>query len=138
MDQWLGFVEQNLKPPTVKRYREAVRIYITPELGSKKLHKLDALTIQQMYADKARGGLSASTVNLVHAVLSSSLGRAVKWQLLNTNIMTNVDAPRIPHKEIEVQPYRSTGVALSSHTEALYSLVDTCLKHWRTWWGTAW
>jgi hypothetical protein len=50
MDRWLTFAEQNLKPATVKRYREAIEIHRKASLGDKKLHKLDALTVQAIYA----------------------------------------------------------------------------------------
>src|SRR5215217_2041372 len=72
MDRWLTFAEQNLKPATVKRYREAIKIYINPCLGDRKLHKVDALTVQDMYSRMLRGGLTPATVNLVHSVLSSA------------------------------------------------------------------
>src|SRR5215212_4845042 len=58
MDRWLTFAEQNLKPATVKRYREAIEIYIKASLGDKKLHNLDALTVQDMYASMQQSGLS--------------------------------------------------------------------------------
>jgi hypothetical protein len=31
MDRWITFAEQNLKPATVKRYREAIEIHIKPK-----------------------------------------------------------------------------------------------------------
>jgi integrase len=121
MAEWIVFAEQNLKPATVKRYREAVKIYIEPELGSKMLSAVDARTVQQMYSQMLSSGLSASTVNLVHAVLSSSLGRAVKWNLLNTNPMTCVDAPRITHKEIEVFTPTKVQQLLSAASQRRYT-----------------
>jgi integrase len=102
MDRWMTFAEQNLKPATVKRYREAIKIYIKPNLGDKKLHKVDALTVQQMYSQMLTDGLSPATVNLVHSVLSSAFKRAIKWDLLGTNVITNVDAPRIARAEVEI------------------------------------
>jgi hypothetical protein len=62
MDRWLAFAEQNLKPPTVKRYREAIKIYIKPNLGNTKLHKLDALTIQQMYSNMLCSGCNTTSL----------------------------------------------------------------------------
>jgi site-specific recombinase XerD len=102
MDQWFDFAKPNLKPSTIKRYREAIEIYIKPTFGDTKLHKVDALTVQEMYARMLRAGLSPSTVNLVHSVLSSAFKRAVKWRLVQHNIIRDVDAPRIERKEVEV------------------------------------
>jgi integrase len=102
MDRWITFAEQNLKPATVKRYREAIEIHIKPNLGSNKLHKLDAMTVQDMYASMQHGGLSPATVNLVHSVMSSACKRAVKWGVLHHNIIESVEAPRIVREEVEV------------------------------------
>jgi integrase len=102
MDRWITFAEQNLKPATVKRYREAIQIHIKPNLGNKKLDKLDAISVQDMYATMQRSGLSPATVNLVHSVLSSSFKRAVKWGVLHHNVIENVEAPRIVREEVEV------------------------------------
>jgi integrase len=102
MDRWLTFAEQNLKPATIKRYREAIEIYVKPNLGNTKLHKVDALTVQDMYGQMQRDGLSPATVNLVHCVLSSAFKRALKWDMLRHNVITNVEAPRIKRDEVEV------------------------------------
>jgi integrase len=135
MDRWLAFAEQNLKPPMVKRYRETIKIYIKPNLGNTKLHKLDALTIQQMYSNMLRSGLSPATVNLVHSVVSSAFTRAVKWGVLQHNVIENVDAPRIQRKEVEVHPARSTCIALSSHRGSFRGVVYPCLEYRDAWWG---
>jgi hypothetical protein len=33
MDRWIEFAQQDLKPATIKRYREAVEIYVKPSLA---------------------------------------------------------------------------------------------------------
>jgi integrase len=102
MDRWIAFAEQNLKPATIKRYREAIEIHIKPSLGNMKLHKLDAISVQEMYSEMQQEGLSPATVNLVHSVLSSAFKRAVKWGVLQHNVIENVEAPRIVREEVEV------------------------------------
>jgi integrase len=102
MDRWIAFAEQNLKPATIKRYKEAIEIHIKPNLGDRKLHKQDAISVQDMYAQMQQSGLSAATVNLVHSVLSSALKRAVKWGVLHHNTIENVEAPGIHRTEVEV------------------------------------
>jgi site-specific recombinase XerD len=99
MDRRLEHAKPNLKPGTIQRYREAIKIYIKPHLGSAKLHELDALTVQTTYSTWLREGTSPTTVNLAHNVLSSAFKRAVKWQLLRHNIIRDVDSPRIEAKE---------------------------------------
>ncbi len=37
LDQWLEFATPNLKPASIKRYSEIIRIYLKPALGQRKL-----------------------------------------------------------------------------------------------------
>jgi integrase len=112
--QWFDYAKPNLKPTTIKRYSEAIEIHIKPAVGDAKLHKMDALTVENMYAGMLRDGLSPGTVSIVHSVLSSAFRRAVKWRKVNLNIMADVDAPRIERKEVEDFARRGPGVALCS------------------------
>jgi hypothetical protein len=66
----VGAAEQNLKPATIERYGEAIEIYVKPNPCNTKLHTLDAIAVQDMYARMRRETLSPATVNLVHSVLS--------------------------------------------------------------------
>jgi integrase len=126
MDRWITFAEQNLKPATIKRYREAIEIHVKPNLGDKKLHKLDAMTAQDMYARMQQDGLSPATVNLVHSVLSSAFKRAIKWGMLHHNVIENVEAPKIVRDEVEVFTPSEVQALLSAASgdrlEALYVL----------------
>jgi site-specific recombinase XerD len=124
MDRWLTFAEQNLKPATIKRFTEAIKIYIEPNLGDKKLLKLNAITVQDMYASMRRDGLSPATVNLVHSVLSSAFKRAIKWGVLNHNIMENVEAPTIVRDEVEVFTIAETSIHKQNSEETL--VTRTC------------
>jgi integrase len=117
MDRWMAFAEQNLKPATIKRYREAIEIYVKPNLGGKKLRKLDAITVQDMYARMQQSSLSPATVNLVHSVLSSAFKRAVKWGMLQHNIIENVEAPRIAREEVEVFAPQEVRALLSAASQ---------------------
>jgi integrase len=126
MDRWIEFAQQNLKPATIKRYREAVEIYVKPSLGNKKLHKVDAITVQEMYASMRRNGLSPATVNLVHSVLSSAFKRAIKWGVLDHNVIESVEVPKIVREELEVFAPEEVRALLSAASgdrlEALYTL----------------
>ena len=126
MDRWIEYAQQNLKPATIKRYREAVEIYVKPSLGGMKLHKVDAITVQEMYASMQQNSLSAATVNLVHSVLSSAFKRAIKWGVLHHNVIESVEAPKIVREEVEVFTPQEVRALLSrasgDRLEALYTL----------------
>ncbi len=124
--QWFEYAKPNLKPSTIKRYREAIEVHIKPAFGSVKLHKLDTRTVQNMYGGMLRDGLSPATVNIVHSVLSSAFKRAAKWRLVQHNIIKDVDAPRIEVKEVEVWTPDEVRALLSAakydRLEAVYVL----------------
>jgi integrase len=126
IDQWFDFAKPNLKPSTIKRYGEAIEVHIKPAFGHVKLVQLDARTVQSMYAGMLRDGLSASTVNIVHAVLSSAFKRATKWRMVHHNVMADVDAPRIENREVEVFAPEEVSALLSAakydRLEAVYVL----------------
>jgi integrase len=126
IDQWFDFAKPNLKPSTIKRYRESIEVHIKPNIGDTKLHKVEALTVQEMYAAMLRAGLSSTTVNIVHSVLSSAYKCAIKWRLVRHNIMADVDAPRIVRKEVEVFTPQEVRALLSAasgnHLEGVYVL----------------
>jgi integrase len=102
VEKWFEYQTPNLKPSTVKRYREAIEIYVKPNLGNYRLHSLTALQVQSLYSKMLKNGLSATTVNLVHSVLSSAYKRAIKWRMVEHSVLSLVDAPRIHRKEVEV------------------------------------
>lgn len=102
LDEYITHATPNLKPRTVKRYREAINLHLNSSLGKVKLHALDALTIEGMYSRKLADGVSPSTIQLINAVLSSSMKRAVRLKLASHNPCKDVELPRIETKEVEV------------------------------------
>jgi integrase len=102
LDEYISAVTPNLKPRTVKRYREAIEVHLKPALGKTKLHHLDALKIEGMYSRKLQQGVSPSTIQLIQAVLSSALKRAVRLKLVQHNACKDVVTPRIETKEVEI------------------------------------
>jgi hypothetical protein len=80
------------------RYSWYVDHYIQPALGDIPLRRLRSDHLDDLYADlSTRGGrsgtgLAPKTINDVHIVIRSSLGLAVRRQLLETNIALGSDA----------------------------------------------
>ena len=86
----------------MKRYRETISVHLKPAIGRLKLHSLDVLTIEGMYARKLSDVVSPSTIQLIHAVLSSAMKRAVRLKLVQHNVCKGVETQRIETKEVEV------------------------------------
>jgi integrase len=89
---WLAGLDR--KPATMEAYRRVVTRHLVPTLGGYKLQRLTAPHIKAAYRilldDK---GLSPTTVQLVHQVLSKALSDAVGDRLLPSNPASTVKAP---------------------------------------------
>ena len=134
LDDYLLSARQNLKPRTAERYQQVIDGHLTPLLGKVELHKLTAIEIEKMYARKLQDGLSASTVQLIHAVLSSAVKRTVRLGLVQTNVCSNVQRPRIQRDEVVVFDPSEIHVMLSQAKyeplKALWVLaLTTGLRH---------
>ncbi|MDN5363970.1 MAG: hypothetical protein PWQ91_1031 [Eubacteriales bacterium] len=101
MEHWLQIHAPNLSPRTYRRYSEAIRLYITPNIGSIPLSKLKPLHIQELY-QKAGSKVSPATVLYVHRVLHIALKQAVKWQILPNNPCEAVDPPKPKRPQVQV------------------------------------
>jgi integrase len=117
LNRWIEYTKPNLKPRTIKRYKEAIDVHLKPAFGKQKLHKLDALDIQDFYSRKLEEGLSPSTIGLIHSVLSSALKRAVRWKLIKHNVCKDVDTPRIQREEVRPFTTEQVRALLSAASE---------------------
>lgn len=110
LERWLrDYAKPNVSPRTYENYAELIRRHIVPELGSRKLDKLQAVHLQAFYARKhesgridGTGGLSAQTVKHLHSILHEALHYAVKWQVLPRNPAEYVDPPKREKQQLHV------------------------------------
>lgn len=123
LDDYLAAATPNLKPRTVKRYSEAIQVHLRPALGKTKLHKLTALDVEDVYARKLQDGLSASTIQLINAVLSSALKRAVRLKLVSANVCRDVQTPKIQREEVAIfEPTEVQALLSTAREERLRAL----------------
>jgi integrase len=92
---WLeNRVKATRRPRTWESYEERVRLHIMPDLGHLRLRKLSPQHLQRLYVRKLSDGLSPTTVNHVHCVISSALAQATRWELVPRNVASLVEPPR--------------------------------------------
>jgi integrase len=100
MDTYLREVAAaTLRPSSLHRYQQEVRLYIGPGLGRHKLDKLRPAHLSAFYRKQSEK-LSAGSVRRLHAILRRALTIAVRWQLIPTNPATMVDPPPLKHAEV--------------------------------------
>ena len=77
-----------------------------------------------LYREKLDSGLSASSVQRIHALLPKALKQAVNDGLISRNVTEAVKAPRQTRKEIQALPLEQARAFLqaakSDRLEALY------------------
>ncbi len=101
LDKWLEVAAKpRLRERTLEDYKEYLKRYVRPTIGSKRLSEIRPLHVQQVYTNMQTNGLSARTVRYCHAILSSALKQAVKWQMLAINPASMADLPRQQRKEM--------------------------------------
>lgn len=129
MSVWLASVTSSLKPRSVQRYEELIRLHIVPEIGGIRLARLQPQDLQRLYASRLEAGRSAATVVQVHAVLHKALDGAVRMGLTTRNVADSVTRPRVSRREMmALSPEQARillGVASGDPLEALYVVAIT-------------
>ena len=99
--RWLKSKEKNVRPKTMQRYSDLMRLHVIPVIGSIPLLKLKPLHLEKVYEEASSRGLSAQSVLHIHRVLFTALKQAVAWQLIPRNIAEAVTPPRPEQREVE-------------------------------------
>lgn len=101
LDKWLETsVKPRVRARTFDDYDALLKRYVREPLGAIKLADLRAIDIQKVYQSMQERKLSPRVVRYTHAVLSSALKQAVKWDMLHRNPASAVDLPRMVRKEM--------------------------------------
>ena len=127
LNRWLeDSVQHSVRQRTYSSYAMNVKTHISPALGSIPLKKLTAADVQGFYSRKLESGLSARTVQYLHAILHRALEQAVKWGHIARNVTDAVDRPRVARAAITTlspdEARRFLVVAKDDRFSALYVL----------------
>lgn len=91
--EWLPAIEATVRPLTVEKYRQAVRLYLKPQIGSQRLQGLSPAHLNAMYGELERAGLSVSTRRQAHVVIGRALRDAERWGRVPRNVARMADPP---------------------------------------------
>ena len=98
---WMDNMTPNWAPTTDETYRFIAKKHILPALGNQILSELQPQTVQKLYSEKSKSGLSASTVIKIHNILHGSLENAVKTCLIKRNPLDFVKRPSEDWREMK-------------------------------------
>lgn len=99
--RWLDSKRNKVRPKTIRRYSDLMRLHIVPIIGSVPLLKVKPLHLEKVYEEASARGLSAQSVLHLHRVLFTALKQAVAWQLIPRNVAEAVIPPRPERREVK-------------------------------------
>jgi integrase len=118
-DRWeRDWATANVGLKTLERYRQLLRLYVKPHIGSVRIQKLRAVHLNELYSALLRSGgrngspLSARSVGHVHRVLHRALGHAATWGVVSQNVASLVAPPPGPDDEIKILAEEQIGAIL--------------------------
>lgn len=102
LDIWLNeYKRPGVRQKTYDCYEVLIRCHLKPALGHIPLKDLRPENLQWLYNEKAKAGLSARTIHLIHVVIHGALEQAIKNQLVLRNASVATVRPREAKKEIQ-------------------------------------
>jgi len=108
-ERWLrDWAAIDVGPKSLERFEELFRLYVVPQLGSKRIQKLRPVHLAEAYATLLRAGgqegraLSARSVGHTHRLLHRMLGHAAEWGVVLQNVASIAKPPRVETTEIEI------------------------------------
>jgi integrase len=102
LDKWLEQTKVTHRPRTFYENERKIEGRIRPVLGHARLDRLSAATLDAAYRQWLEEGLSPSTVNKYHSILSAALRQAVKWGWIETAPTDRSSPPSAGQKEMVV------------------------------------
>ncbi len=84
-EHWQRLIAHTVKPRTLARYIEILRLHILPQFGKVRVRDMDRGRIKVFLTDKLAGGLRARTVHHIQAVLRTMLNAAIEDGVIASN-----------------------------------------------------
>lgn len=123
LPRWLAGDESSLRPATYSHYKQLVKNYLVPRLGSILIKDLSPDRIQAEYDSMVQAGIGAHTIIKAHAVLHAALQRAAETGLAFRNAADLARPPAAIHKEMAFwSPEEANRFLTSAQGNRLYAL----------------
>ncbi|GIW19421.1 site-specific integrase [Tepidiforma sp.] len=103
--QWLAQRAPQLRPTTLERYEEVVRLHLIPALGRFQLQALRPMQVQSLYGRWLAQGIAPLTIRKYHQVLHKALEDACRLQVIARNPAAYAELPQ-PRPARKVGPLR--------------------------------
>jgi len=114
LEEWMEGLELRVRPSTAKRYRDLLRIYAIPALGTIKLRRLTPQQVEALLTRMRGAGLAPRTVWHLRAVLRSALTDAVRAAEVMRNAAALAHPPKVEPFQVEPMTPARAGAILDS------------------------
>ncbi len=100
-EDWLEHIARagGKAPTTVAMYRRHLKNHVLPTLGQRPVRDVGARQLDTLYAQLVDKGLSPTTVETIHWVVSSMLRQAKRWKMITEMPEATVPTARTPEVE---------------------------------------
>lgn len=117
-DQWLEECERlDLSPTTLRTYRAQIDQTIRPRLGKLILSKLTPKHLDDFYGEMKSSGRSPKTIRNYHAIISSALHQAVRWEWVRENVADKAKPPRVSQHRVNAPSVDSVRAVVEAAEE---------------------
>lgn len=97
LQAWLAHLaSEGRAQTTIESYTQIVERHLVPAFGTKPLAKLTAHDLDAYYQAAQAAGVAPRSVRLRHAVVSSALAQACRWEWIDRNVARNARPPKLP------------------------------------------
>ncbi|MGD0594907.1 MAG: site-specific integrase [Acidimicrobiales bacterium] len=117
LDRWIEHVRAHRQPDTTRNYALRCKRY-KQEFGSVRLDKLRSHHLDDAYRRWLLEGLSPATITSYHGVLSSALGQAVKWGLVNRSVAPLATLPTVEPRRMSVPDVETVRLLVTTAEES--------------------
>ena len=93
LEDWLKIKSSKVNERTMYGYRNVVARYANPYIGHVVIRNLQPDSIESMYAEQLKSGLSTKTVGQTHRILKQAFKHAVRRNIIGRNPFDSVDPP---------------------------------------------
>ena len=116
LDRWMEHVRAHRQPDTTRNYAVRCKRF-KREFGTVRLDKLRSHHLDEAYRRWMLEGLSPSTINSYHGVLSSALGQAVKWGLVDRSVAPLATLPTVEPRRMTVPDVQTVRMLVANAEE---------------------
>lgn len=101
LESWLeDIAKPRLAKKTIGSYTHYLRHKVIPEIGNRKLSRVEPRDVQKIYNGILERGLSPRTVRYTHMVLNSAMKHAVGQRMIPSNPCNHVQLPKLEAAEM--------------------------------------